>query len=220
MSSKLYFWLAVLLLPVMVGCYPKGAQYYSDFDLVYTDHSDSVDFSQRKTYARPDSIIKITGDVFNGSGGTDEPTFLPSAYTEVIVKQVDENMAAYGWTKVDKNANPDVVLLMSASNTSYMYWYYDWGYWGWYYPGYYPGWGWYYPGYYPPYVSTYTTGTLLIQMTDQQQVVNPTSGTTANVPVIWVCVLNGLVDGSTADVAARVQTNLNQAFVQSHYLKH
>ncbi|HEV9035580.1 MAG TPA: DUF4136 domain-containing protein, partial [Puia sp.] len=199
---------------------PKGAQYYSDFDLVYTNHSDSVDFSRRKTYARPDSIIKITGDVFNGSGGTDEPTFLPSAYTEVIVKQVDENMAAYGWTKVDKNANPDVVLLMSASNTSYMYWYYDWGYWGWYYPGYYPGWGWYYPGYYPPYVSTYTTGTLLIQMTDQQQVVNPTSGTTANVPVIWVCVLNGLVDGSTADVAARVQTNLNQAFVQSPYLKH
>ena len=219
MSSKLYFWLAVLLLPAMVGCYPKGAQYYSDFDLVYTNHSDSIDFTQRKTYARPDSIIKITGDVFNGDAGRGEPTFLPSAYSKIIIDQVDKNMSAYGWTKVNKNANPDAVLLMSVSNTSYMYWYYDWGYWGWWYPGYYPGWGWGYPGYYPPYVTTYTTGTLLIQMVDQKEISIP-ADTVANVPVIWVCVLNGLVNGSTADVGTRVQNGLDQAFVQSPYLKH
>ena len=191
MSSKLRFWLAVLLLPLLDGCYPHGAQYYSDFDLVYTNHSDSVDFKQRMTYSIPDSVVKITGDVFNECmRGWETRILCPPAYADVILGQIKQNMTAYGWTEVDKNANPDVVLLVSASNTTYLYWYYDWAYWGWYYPGYYPGWGWYYPGYYPPYVSSYTTGTLLIQMTDEKSIsVNPNSGAVANVPVIWVCVL-------------------------------
>jgi hypothetical protein len=220
MSSKYHFWLGVILLPLFVGCYPHGATSYTDYDLVYTNHSDSVDFTQRKTFALPDSVVKITGDNFDNPNGDGKPSFLPAAYSEVILSQIAQNMTAYGWTEVDKNASPDVILLVSASNTTYMYWYYDWSYWGWYYPGYNPGWGWYYPGYYPPYVSTYTTGTLLIQMTDEKAIIINPQGAVANVPVIWVCVLNGLVNGSTADVATRVQTNLNQAFAQSPYLKH
>jgi hypothetical protein len=220
MFSKHHFWLAVFLLPLVFGCYPHGAQSYTDYDLVYTNFSDSTNFSQYKTFALPDSVIKITGDVFNNSSGDGKPEFLPPAYSEAILGQIAKNMIAYGWTEVDKNANPDAILLPEVTTTTNIYWYYDWGYWGWYYPGYYPGWGWYYPGYYPPYVSSYTTGTLLIQMTDQKSInVNP-QGTVANVPVIWVCILNGLANGSTADVTTRVQNNLDQAFAQSPYLKH
>ena len=112
----------------------------------------------------------------------EKPEFLPPSYSDVILGQIKQNMTAYGWTEVDKNAKPDVVLLVSASNTTYLYWYYDWAYWGWYYPGYYPGWGWYYPGYYPPYVSSYTTGTLLIQMTDQKAVDRHSHGSSRQCP--------------------------------------
>ena len=126
-------------------------------------------------------------------------------------------MIDYGWTEVDKDAGPDVILLVTSMTTTNLYYYYDWGYWGWYYPGYNPGWGWYYPGYYPPYVTSFRTGSIFVQMVDQKAMTTPHEG---NVPILWYCIVNGLVEGSTADILGRTQTNINQAFIQSPYLKH
>ena len=117
--------------------------------------------------------------------------------------------------QLEKTDNPDVIILPSVSQTTNIYYYYSYSYWGSYYPGYPGGWGWYYPGYYfPPMASSYKTGSMLIQMTD------PSSAATSDVlPVAWTAVINGLAEGNTASIQARIQTTITQAFVQSPYLK-
>jgi len=216
MRISFTFSLAILALSYLEGCYPKGAEYYSDFDLVYTNYSSDSSFQQRKTFAIPDSIVKITGDIL--ADPSSPPSMMSDVYATPILNQIKQNMISYGWTVVDKHASPDVILLVTSTTTTNLYYYYDWGYWGWYYPGYSPGWGWYYPGYYPPYVTSFRTGSLFVQMADQKAIIaNPHVG---NVPVIWYAIVNGLVEGSNAEVLGRTQTNIDQAFIQSPYLKH
>ncbi|HEY4286632.1 MAG TPA: DUF4136 domain-containing protein [Puia sp.] len=214
MRINLQYWLAISLLAFLTGCYPKGPEYTADLDLVYTNYSSDFQFSQRKTYALPDSVIEITGAVVQNQGG--RPTMLSSVYASVILSQLQQGMTKNGWTLVDKNAQPDVILLPSAMTTTNIYYYYDWDYWDWWYPDYYPGWGWYYPGYYPPYVTSYRTGSVFVQMIDQKAV-SPQAG---NIPVVWNCILNGLAEGGSTDIISRIQTNINKAFDQSPYLKH
>jgi hypothetical protein len=217
MRTIFQYWPATCLLLLLGGCYPKGPENYSDFDLVYTNYSSDFSFSQRKTYALPDSIVKITGDVFNNTDGTGVPEFLSPTYSTVILSQLKQNMGSNGWTLVDKNASPDVVLLVSCMTTTTIYYYYDWDYWDWWYPGWVPSWGWYYPGYYyPAYVTGYSSGSIFMQMVDQHSTITQT----CNVSVVWNCILNGITEGSTAEITARVQTNINKAFAQSPYLKH
>jgi hypothetical protein len=48
------------------GCYPDGAEYYEDTDIVYTDYDDQFDFSSKGTYSIPDKIVKITGNLNEG----------------------------------------------------------------------------------------------------------------------------------------------------------
>ena len=77
MTIKLHRWLALLTLPFLSGCYPEGAEYVEELDLVLTNYDDSYDFSSKTTYAMPDSIIKITGDVFN------EPYWVTNRYLQL-----------------------------------------------------------------------------------------------------------------------------------------
>lgn len=214
----LYRYWPLLLLFLMGGCYPKGPQTYSDLDLVYTNYSKDFPFSQRMTYSLPDSIVKISGDVVNNPDSPGKPEFISPSYAAIILTQIEQNMSAYGWKLVDKNASPDVILLVSAMTTTNIYYYYDWSYWSWWYPAWDPTWGWYYPGwYYPDFVSGYSSGSIFIQLIDQQTVRSQAGG---NVPVDWICILNGLTEGSTAQVTVQAQTDINKAFAQSPYLKH
>ena len=160
MAIKLTRLLGILSLVLISGCYPNGAEFIDDLDLVYTNYSNTFDFSSKQTYAIPDSVIKITGDIFSDPDGDHKPAFLSAGSAQVILEQINKNMAGYGWSRVNKFSNPDVILLVSSVTTTNIYWYYDWWYWGWYYPGFAPGWGWYYPGYYPPYVTGYRSGSV------------------------------------------------------------
>jgi hypothetical protein len=216
MAINLTRLLGILSLVLISGCYPNGAEFIDDLDLVYTNYSSSFDFNSKQTYAIPDSVIKITGDIFNDPDGDLKPTFLSASSAAVILDAINQNMTDAGWTKVNKFSNPDVIMLVSTVTTTNIYWYYDWWYWGWYYPGFYPGWGWYYPGYYPPYVTGYRSGSVLIQMVDAKAV----AAGAENAPVVWSCILNGLAEGGTSSIAARVQTGIGKAFAQSPYLKH
>jgi hypothetical protein len=204
----------MLILSALGGCYPHGAQYTTDLDLVYTSYSTSFDFKSHKTFSIPDSVIEITGDVITNGGG--RPTMANPTYATPLLNQLTTDMEKYGWTKVARTANPDVYLLASLMTTTNIYYYYDWGYWGWYYPGYYPGWGWYYPGYYPPYVTGYKSGSIFVQMVDAKSL----SHDSANIPVVWNSILNGLAQGGTSDILSRITINVDQAFTQSPYLKH
>lgn len=189
---------------LLSGCYPDGPDYISDYDLVYTNYSPSFDFKAARTYSLPDSVPLVNDDLTEGQ----IPDFVQPIYGNVIINQLRQNMDARGWERVGVNEDPDVVLLPAAITVENVSYYAS--YWGWYYPYY--GYGWYYPGYYPTYTS-YTSGSLVLQMTvpDNVDVAN-------NTAVVWFGVVNSVLEGSSADLVTRLETNIDQAFTQSEYL--
>ena len=195
MKKKIAFY--ILIIGMMAGCYPQGPEYYEDLDLVYTNYDDAYDFGAAGTYSMPDKIVKVTGNLLEG----EDPEFVKEPYNSQILAKIEANMTALGWTKVDKNANPDLALLPATwSNTTIYYWY---DYWCWYYP-WYCGWGWGYPS-----VSSYTTGTLVMTLVAyDENYIEPTR--------VWTSAVNGLLSGSVD--MNRVNKGIDQAFDQSPYL--
>lgn len=187
---------------LLLSCYPDGAEYYEETDIVYTTYDVEYDFKSSQTYALPDKIVT---DV-EISGGDTTYTYMKDIYAQPILQAIDQNMLNYGWSKVNISARPDVVLSPGAISTTtvfYSYWY------DWWYGGYYGGWGWYYP---PYYVSSYTTGSIVVTMA------NPNLETPINQSqTAWIMVGNGLLSG--AGNVDRVIDAIDQAFDQSEYLK-
>ena len=213
MISKIYRCLSIGLLVLAGGCYPDEADYIEELDLVYTNYSSSFDFKSKKTFAMPDSVVKITGDDADDPDGDGKPEFAKSTYSTAILTALKQQMQANGWQQVNKNANPDVLLLPSTMTTTNIYYYYDWWYWDWWYGGW---WGWYYPGwYYPPYITGYRSGSVFIQMVDR----TTATPSNDNVAVVWSMILNGLAEGDQTNISARIQSSIAQGFQQSPYLK-
>src|SRR5215471_650586 len=96
--------LAFVAMAVLGGCYPKGAEYVEELDLVYTNHDTGANFQARHTYAIPDSVVKITGDVFNDPSGNNKVQFVGTQYATTMLAEINKNMSAYGYQKVDKLA--------------------------------------------------------------------------------------------------------------------
>lgn len=192
-------------IPLMLwGCEDRGATYYDETDIVFSSFDNTYDFVAKGTYSLPDKVVKVTGDP------TAPPEYIKDLYGVPILAQIDANMTALGWVKVDVNANPDIQLLPAAwtSTTIVTGGYYG-GYYCWYYP-YYCGGGWYYPSY-PP-VSSFTTGSMVMTMVDPN-----VESTDDSRRVVWTSAINGLLSGSY-DVS-RVRNGIDQAFRQSPYLK-
>jgi hypothetical protein len=187
------------LMLLILGCYPEQPEFVEEYDIVYTNYAPDFNFSNDYTFSLPDSVLLLD----DNRGPEDPPEFIEDIFGDPILATIRQNLIAEGWTEVDEDANPDLVVLPSAFDTEFLY-FYDPGYWCWYYPC----WGWWYPGYRPGYVSGYKTGTVLIQITDPNGVVNE------EVPVIWTGALNGLLQGSDANIVGRIERNLDQAFTQ------
>ena len=196
MKKNVFLLLSTLIL--MVSCYPDEPVYYEDLDLVYTNYTETFDFQSKSTYAMPDKIVKINGNLADG----EEPEFVKEPYNTQILQEIESNMSAIGWTKVDDQENADLALLPAVwTNTTIYYWT---DYWCWYYY-YYCGWGYYYPT-----VTSYTTGTLVMTLVAAgEDYIEPES--------VWTGAANGVLSGSY-DVS-RVNKGISQAFEQSPYLK-
>ncbi len=106
----------------------------------------------------------------------------------------------------------DLLLLPASWETTTVTVWYD--YWYWWYGGYYPGWGWggYYPYYPPVSVTSYTTGTLMMNLIDKTEV-----GANGNPVTQWNAIINGVLT-YTYD-ASRINTGIDKAFDQSPYLQ-
>lgn len=183
------------------GCYPQGPEYVEDLDVVITNHNADYDFNAKGNYAMPDKIVKITGNLSEG----DAPVFIPDAIATQILSQIESNMNDLGYTRVDIDADPNLLLTPASwETTTILYWY---DYWYWWWGGYYPGWG------YPPvYVSSYTTGTLVMSLVD------PTVESANGNPIPqWTGAINGLLTGVYDPI--RVNKAIDQAYTQSPYLK-
>jgi hypothetical protein len=200
---KLIFFLTGAFL--LWGCYPQGPDYIEEMDIVVTKHNEEYDFTTKGTYAMPDKIVKITGSLAEG----EEPDFMPQVTADKILARIAQNMTSLGYSKVDISANPDLVLAPASWETTTISYWYD--YWYWWWGGYYPGWGW--GGYYPPvYWTSYTTGTLLMNLVDPDQV-----GANGNPINQWSGAIQGILT-STYN-ATRVNTAIDKAFTISPYLK-
>jgi len=203
MKKRISIILIVTSVLLLWGCYPQGPEYVEDLDVVLTKHNEDYDFMAKATYAMPDQIVKITGDVIEG----EEPSFIPDANAQVMLTTVANNMADLGWERVDIEDDPDVLLLPAAWETTTIYYYYD--YWYYWYGSY---WGWYYPYYPPVYVSSYTTGTFLMSIADPAII--SADGNRINQ---WSGAINGVLTGYFD--ATRINEAINKAFAASPYLK-
>jgi hypothetical protein len=193
MKKNVFLILGTIFL--LVSCYPDGPEYYEDLDIVYTNYTETFDFASKGTYAMPDKIVKVTGNLSEDEG----PEFVKEPYNTQILNLIENNMTTLGWTRVDDPEDADLALFPAVwTNTTVYYWY---DYWCWYYY-YYCGWGY-------PMVTSYTTGTFVMALVaNGDDYIEPSS--------VWTAALNGLVSGSYN--ASRVTQAIDQAFKQSPYL--
>ena len=196
------------------GCYPGDIDSISELDLAVTLFDEGADFSGNMTYALADTVMEI------GDGNI----ALTGQFDDLIIDKGRENMTDLGYTEISgfSGPAPDVILLISKSSSTnvdayqpYPIWWDFWGYYPWWpvYGGIGPGW---YP-YYPwggTVVYSYTTGTLIVEMLDPNQL---NMGET--VPAIWAGAINGLLEGSDSNIQGRIEENIDQLFNQSSYLR-
>jgi hypothetical protein len=205
---------------VLSSCYPGGAETTSETDIVITNYDDSYNFSAAKTYFMSDSIQHIVDD-----GNTANMN-----YDQLIISQLASNFEARGYVRLfpsDTLTHPEspdfmVVITTLETTTTVVYGGYPWyGGWGWgygwkkstdYYPYY--GYGWGYP-YYPTYVTSYSTGTIVWDMFDPDNVDD--EGEIIN--VAWLGALNGLLGTTSSTSTERIKSGIDQAFLQSPYIQ-
>ena len=208
------------LLLMIGGCYPGGPEYTSDYDLIATEYSpDYWSANSPLSYYMPDSLGWIVDreDLDNNDDLTRD-------YDAFILGEVAENMALYGYQRIaelDLENPPDLYVFTQAlavKNTTISYVPgYPW------YGGYYPGWGGYWPGYggyYPGWggatvASSYTTGTILIEMGDAKNLDEENK----IINMVWTAGVDGLLSSSSASNQQFVSQSIEQAFIQSPYLK-
>lgn len=201
---------------ILSSCYYDYGIDPDSSNVVVTFYDNTYDFQQVQKYALADSVVFL-GD------GTQNHT-----YDQTIINTVRTNLNNLNWVEVPaSDSTADVVVLLgeTSSTVTYIYGDYDWyDYWGWYpYWGWYSanragydGWGWYYPwyggGY--DYSYTFTTGTVIMYMTDPSQ----GDESSQTLPLVWSGVLNGAA-GQTTPTNTLIVNGINQAFSQSPYLK-
>ncbi|MCK5839820.1 MAG: DUF4136 domain-containing protein [Bacteroidales bacterium] len=214
-TKKILWYVALLVMPVIISsCYPGGAEYVDELDVVATRYDSEFNFTTAKTYLMPDTIMEIKD---SDNPENNEP--IRKDLNDLIISETAKQMQALGYERIFDTINgyPDIYLTISAVSTTYVgsYWNYWYGYWGWggYWPPYYgPGWGWGYPGGVSYY--SYETGTVIMNMSD------PANADLEEkiIPVVWLAGLNGLLKGSNSYIDERVKRMIDQAFTQSPYL--
>lgn len=220
------FKLFLFVIPITImfaSCYPTFDATIEELDIAMTKFDSTQNFDELTTFFLYDTIIYITDE--------DNSEDIDHTQEDHILTEVRQNLLDIGWTEVEKPAagveiDADVTILISALATDITsYYYYWWDYWYWYpwnywYPGY-PG----YPGYpwYPTYPSySYTVGTVIIDMVNMDEVIEPEPANEENpsfkFPMVWTGAINGILSGSDENVAKRLTTQIDQLFGQSTYL--
>ena len=205
---KIFKWASLMVvISLLVSCYPEKDRSISDFDIVLTNFSDTANFDNYLTYVLSDSLILVYDTT------EDKPEY-PLEEANAVMSSIRKNMMDYGWIEVTGTDTPDVYIEPTSWNstiTGVVY------YPGYGYPGYgYPGYGWGYPWYGYGGGSSYyqyTTGTVMMYMLDVKNYAY--DDTPAD--ILWTGGINGvLASGSSI---SRIEYSINQAFSQSSYLK-
>ena len=178
--------------------------------LVYTSPAKDVTFSDFRTFDIADSVLVI--------GQTKKPYYSKSNNALALIQAYRTNMEKLGYIYLPSNPDAQLGIQVTyAEDTQRFVQYYDDPYWWLDYPGYWPAgyWGdwtgWYYPY---PVVYTYTTNALIADMVDL------TAGEeNGKLKIIWSCYIGGPASASINYDVKRMSAAVDQAFVQSPYLK-
>lgn len=209
MKKILFISAAVLLL---AACHKEP--YPQDGDngyLVYTSPGKDVNFKNYKTFDIADSLLVI--------GEKDKPVYSQTQSALALIQAYRINMEKAGFIYTPSNPDADLgVQLTYVIKTERYVKYYDDPYWWLDYPGYWPSgyWGNWTGYYYPrPVVYTYTTNALLadiVNLTGEQDAGKP-------LEVLWTSYIGGPASSSLQLDIQRLTSAVDQAFVQSPYLK-
>ncbi len=209
MKKILFISAAVLLL---AACHKEPYPQDGDNEyLVYTSPGKDVNFKNYKTFDIADSLLII--------GEKDKPVYSQSQSALALIQAYRTNMEKAGFIYTPSNPDADLgVQLTYIVKTERYVKYYDDPYWWLDYPGYWPSgyWGNWTGYYYPrPVVYTYTTNALLAD------IVNLTGEQDADKPleVLWTSYIGGPASSSLQQDVQRLTSAVDQAFVQSPYLK-
>ncbi len=209
MKKILIFSAAVLML---AACHKEPFRDSDNEYLVYTSPGESTDFAQYKTFSIADSLLVI--------GQADKPVYSKTEAAQALISTYKTNMEKYGYVYTSDIAAADLgIQLTYIIKTERFVQYYEHPYWWLDYPGYWSAgyWGNWHGYYYPrPVTYTYTTNALLADF------VNLTTELTEETPleIVWTSYIGGPAGSSYQGDVKRMQDAIDQAFVQSPYLKH
>ncbi|MEG2848981.1 MAG: DUF4136 domain-containing protein, partial [Bacteroidales bacterium] len=132
--------------------------------------SETADFSKFQSYAITDSIsVVYKGKKFRLQNDT----------TDLIIAQVVQNMNKNGYKQVAAQSNPNLVVdvsyIQSTNTTIYPGYWNDWDWWwdSYHYP--WQSWYPYYPYHMPTVISSYTTGSVIIEIADMVNIASESS---------------------------------------------
>jgi hypothetical protein len=170
-----------------------------------------VNFKNYTTFDIADSLLII--------GEKDKPVYSQTQSALALIQAYRINMEKAGFIYTPSNPDADLgVQLTYVIKTERYVKYYDDPYWWLDYPGYWPSgyWGNWTGYYYPrPVVYTYTTNALLadiVNLTGEQDAGKP-------LEVLWTSYIGGPASSSLQLDIQRLTSAVDQAFVQSPYLK-
>jgi hypothetical protein len=180
---------------------PDWDELDSDYT-VYTDYDSDTRFGEFSTYYLPEYIL-LPGSSLSSREWEGESA-------DIILDEIAYGMDSRGYVQTHDKDNADIGLQVTYLEQSYVISYYGWwdyGFWG-------PYWsGWYYPY---PMIYSYDTGTLIIEMVDLTE-----SGDRDNrhsLPVVWYAAAEGLQYGNSRINMQLTLRAIEQAFAQSPYL--
>ena len=184
---------------ILQSCYPYDDQTIADSDVVATFYDPNADFSSLVTYAFPDTIY-----TFDSNGDIVPANNVNASNANQIKNSINNNLQETGFTPVQQGNEPnaDVVVFALVTSSTWVSGGCYGGYWSYWYPYY----GWCYPVAY-----TYTTGSLFILMIDP--------GKTGNDQKVWAAAINGILSSTNVSIASRINSDIDQAFNQSPYLR-
>ena len=217
MKRLLFLSFIGLFAQFLVSCYPEGTENLEEMYFAITNYNKNEDFTKYTTFSLPDTIV-----YFVAKGETPNHEF-----DAQILQLVKDNFTQLGYSYIEPTSEEDqqpsfIVTVSAFSNVNYYYgsdyWY---NYWGWY-PGWNwiwgptwgPGWGPSYP-WYPVTVYSYRSGSIVIDMI----ATNQEASSTKKVPVLWSGIADGLLQGSKQSIIDRMESTIDQCFIQSPYLK-
>jgi hypothetical protein len=195
MKTKLLTIIALGML-VLTSCskYPPDTERILEDLAVFTLVDQTANFNDYSTFSINPSVTYIDGN---------DTTTLNNANTTALLDRIAADMKKQGYTEVEVTAKPDLgfqVTVIKSTTTTVYYPYYP-PYWG------YPYYGYGYP-YYPTYISSYSTGSVVIDLADFK-----TPPTANKYMIVWNAFIRGLI--TETHTQNDVLTCVDQAFEQT-----